>query len=242
MIKYFRKIRENLLSKGKTAKYFKYAIGEIILVVIGILIALQINNWNEVRKQKNKEIALLQELKNNLNDTKSAIDTSLTWNKKNLEWNSYLLDVINNNALYDKKLDTIFGHLPYWDTPFLTENAYQNIKTLGVEIISDTLLRKHTVELYEETLPKLLNDWDKWEWNINQTIVMPFFSKHIRGNMKDRRIATPNDFEALKKNEEFQNILSVIYRTRIYGIVLMEESLVKLEEASIEIDKFLDND
>ncbi|WP_445382966.1 DUF6090 family protein [Robiginitalea sp. IMCC43444] len=52
MIKFFRKIRQNLLSEGKTGKYFKYAIGEIMLVVIGILIALQINNWNENRKNK----------------------------------------------------------------------------------------------------------------------------------------------------------------------------------------------
>lgn len=53
MIKFFRKIRRNLLSEGKTGKYFKYAIGEIVLVVIGILIALQINNWNENRKSDN---------------------------------------------------------------------------------------------------------------------------------------------------------------------------------------------
>ena len=50
MIKFFRKIRQNLLSEGKTGKYLKYAVGEIVLVVIGILIALQINNWNENRK------------------------------------------------------------------------------------------------------------------------------------------------------------------------------------------------
>ena len=49
MIKFFRKIRQNLLMENKTGKYFKYAIGEIILVVIGILIALQINNWNSQR-------------------------------------------------------------------------------------------------------------------------------------------------------------------------------------------------
>ena len=55
MIKFFRKIRQNLLSQGKTGKYFKYAIGEIILVVIGILIALQINNWNEYQKDRKSE-------------------------------------------------------------------------------------------------------------------------------------------------------------------------------------------
>ena len=54
MVKFFRKIRQNLLMENKTGKYFKYAIGEIILVVIGILIALQINNWNEKRKINNE--------------------------------------------------------------------------------------------------------------------------------------------------------------------------------------------
>lgn len=53
MIKFFRKIRQNLLSEGKTGKYFKYAVGEIVLVVIGILIALQLNNLNDERKTEN---------------------------------------------------------------------------------------------------------------------------------------------------------------------------------------------
>ena len=52
MIKFFRKIRQNLISEGKTGKYLKYALGEIILVVIGILIALSINNWNQEKQQK----------------------------------------------------------------------------------------------------------------------------------------------------------------------------------------------
>jgi hypothetical protein len=54
MIKFFRRIRQNLLIEGKTTSYLKYAIGEIVLVVIGILIALQINNWNE--QQKNNKL------------------------------------------------------------------------------------------------------------------------------------------------------------------------------------------
>jgi hypothetical protein len=54
MIKFFRRIRQNLLTENKFSKYLVYAIGEIVLVVIGILIALQINNWNENRKQQIK--------------------------------------------------------------------------------------------------------------------------------------------------------------------------------------------
>ena len=77
MIKFFRKIRQNLLSEGKTTKYLKYALGEIILVVIGILIALQVNNWNEERKNYAKEqtllLALQQEFDGNLERLKNTI-------------------------------------------------------------------------------------------------------------------------------------------------------------------------
>ena len=63
MIKFFRNIRQTLIMENKTSKYVKYAIGEIVLVMIGILLALQVNNWNEARKNHDKKIALLKSLK-----------------------------------------------------------------------------------------------------------------------------------------------------------------------------------
>ena len=66
MIKFFRKIRQQLLIDDKTSKYFKYAIGEIILVVIGILIALQVNNWNQDRIQKIELNELLKSIAGNV--------------------------------------------------------------------------------------------------------------------------------------------------------------------------------
>src|SRR5210317_1047306 len=89
MIKFFRKIRYNLMSKNKTGKYFKYAIGEIILVMVGILLALQVNNWNENRKENLVYQKFLVKLKSNLKD-----DISL------------YKDVIEKNIRYNKHLDT----------------------------------------------------------------------------------------------------------------------------------------
>jgi hypothetical protein len=72
MIKLFRNIRQNLLNEGKTSKYLKYAFGEIILVVIGILIALQLNNWNQIqginKQLKNYKTSLLSEIQNDLHE------------------------------------------------------------------------------------------------------------------------------------------------------------------------------
>ncbi len=66
MIKFFRKIRYTLMEQNKTSKYIKYAIGEIFLVVIGILIALQINNWNEYRKDRILEKEYLTRIKSDI--------------------------------------------------------------------------------------------------------------------------------------------------------------------------------
>ncbi|NRD19784.1 hypothetical protein HNV08_06960 [Winogradskyella eckloniae] len=66
MIKFFRHIRQRLLSENKFSKYLLYAIGEIVLVIIGILIALQINNKNEQRKSENKIVSILKEVQHDL--------------------------------------------------------------------------------------------------------------------------------------------------------------------------------
>ncbi|MFY0602863.1 MAG: hypothetical protein JXQ93_02865 [Flavobacteriaceae bacterium] len=85
MIKFFRKIRYKLMSENRTGKYLKYAIGEIILVVIGILIALQINNWNETNKLKAEEQdilkSLVEEIKNNNQILKRTIGANKYINK-----------------------------------------------------------------------------------------------------------------------------------------------------------------
>ena len=75
MIKFFRQIRQTLIMENKTTKYFKYAIGEIILVVIGILIALQINNWNENNKLKKQEKELLANVLIHLQQDAKAIES-----------------------------------------------------------------------------------------------------------------------------------------------------------------------
>ena len=68
MIKFFRKIRQKMLTENKFSKYILYAIGEILLVVVGILIALNINNNNELEKNKQSVVSSLKEIQSNLLD------------------------------------------------------------------------------------------------------------------------------------------------------------------------------
>ncbi|WP_411768402.1 DUF6090 family protein [Winogradskyella sp. A3E31] len=77
MIKFFRHIRQSMINQNRTKKYLLYAIGEIVLVVIGILIALQINNWNEKRKERVREHKYLNRLLNEIERDSSNLDWSI---------------------------------------------------------------------------------------------------------------------------------------------------------------------
>jgi len=97
MIKFFRRIRQDLLNKGKTGKYVQYAIGEIVLVVIGILIALSINNWNEGQSKRNAELNFYrntkQQLLDDANNIASELEDNIILNKQF----SYAIKLIQAN-------------------------------------------------------------------------------------------------------------------------------------------------
>ena len=98
MIKFFRQIRGSLINQNKIGKYFKYAIGEIILVVIGILIALQINTWNQQRIQNNEEQVALKNLSQDFNYNHRALDSILAETQSNVEAQFILLNHTGNKS------------------------------------------------------------------------------------------------------------------------------------------------
>jgi len=147
MIKFFRHIRRSLIQKNQMGKYFKYAIGEILLVVIGILIALQINNWNENRittKNQEKYLLLLQKENNanieELNRVKLRVDSTLTAQK-------YLIN--NLDALSEKELDSVLQYAIGPQTKTNLENSVLlELKTTGeLKNITNDDLRKKLVGL-----------------------------------------------------------------------------------------------
>lgn len=128
MIKFFRTIRQNLLLEGKTANYLKYAIGEILLVVIGILIALSINNWNDRRKTKNDETSALLNLREDFEFNLSSIENLIKTTNSEIEVGLKVLENTGNkfktssNIHLDSMLIPIANHQLYFSqNGFLTD-------------------------------------------------------------------------------------------------------------------------
>lgn len=104
MIKFFRRIRKNLLSEGKTGKYLKYAIGEIILVVIGILIALQINNWNQERIEHKEAKVLLSNLSSDIEENIKNLKDQQNLLKIRKDWADFILKSLDDQKVTDSTM------------------------------------------------------------------------------------------------------------------------------------------
>ncbi len=96
MIKFFRKIRQNMIKENRASKYLLYAIGEIILVVIGILIALSINNWNEKQKDLKQEQLILKQLKSEYQSNLVQLEEKILMRNQGLEACNNLLNQIDH--------------------------------------------------------------------------------------------------------------------------------------------------
>lgn len=123
MIELLRKIRHNMISENKIGRYFKYAIGEIILVVIGILIALSINNWNANRAAQKETFKFLSNLIDDLNNDISSFENSINFNKTRLRGIIYILEhaELNTQRFTEMEwVDISQNDLPnqLWQGPF----------------------------------------------------------------------------------------------------------------------------
>ena len=241
MIKFFREIRQKLLSQNRISQYLLYAIGEIVLVVIGILIALQVNNWNENRKLQNEELNLLLELKSNLEVTLNNFKNDTLSNLNTIHQFEKIENYIKEDLPYNSELDSAFRQLRGWWSPYPIYTAYTTLKTKGLDIISNVPLRNKIVNLYEYDFMVLRTDYDKDEWNLMLAVVTPFYSKFIRSNQDSNRLAIPNDFESLKHNDEFINILRMINSTRKYGLKIYKSTMISIDDLIESIDNELNS-
>ena len=243
MIKFFRHIRKSLLMENKNSKYFKYAIGEIVLVVIGILIALQINNWNEERKTKIKEqnliIALKHEFQLNLEKITLTIENNSN-NIKGAEEFASILSPVETN-LTDAEIGKI------WDKTFRREAIFrpslgvlnEAINSGNLSIIKNNELRNLLASLDADIQQLQQQEKTVFDFRIqcyNSLRNIGSFRK-ILDNLKDTEgwyKLSPSKFKnsnkKLLQSETFENDLVLFIGTSMY---LGKNFLVPLKEKLI---------
>ena len=143
---------------NKPLKYMRYAIGEIVLVVIGILIALQINNWNEERKMSIREMSYLDNLLSDMKADSIMLDEIITDQKKYLERTQKLISLVNNYYPENiKKFDSIYKYQIQGNPTFFPNaGTYQSLILGGnLDVISLNILKGSLTNLYEHYYQRL---------------------------------------------------------------------------------------
>ncbi|RED44227.1 DUF6090 family protein [Seonamhaeicola aphaedonensis] len=243
MIKFFRKIRHNLLSEGKTGKYLKYAIGEIVLVVIGILIALQINNWNEERKANNLEVKLLKDLVLEMKQNKSLLENAKSRHKAHDSISTVILEQ-RTNLTAENYLQHLVFTTYFATTDFVNGNVQSILSEHGPSIISNDTLKE-----FVTTWKEMAHDITENELIEQQLIfeqVLPVIYKNIdlskidpliRGKESSYKnyladVNFQNDIKDLISSNEFNGVVySKAFNDRVIVNYDLEPILEKINNA-----------
>lgn len=154
MIKFFRNIRRKLAAENKVASYLRYAIGEILLVVIGILIALQINNWNENRKSQNMADEVYNNLLTSLEQDSVEVQRTIDLLTKSLETQKKL--ILNQldqqiKELNQNDLEKIVGNISYAVMSFFPKSGVYSLITSNnsMELLQSKKIKTLLINLYD---------------------------------------------------------------------------------------------
>jgi type II secretory pathway pseudopilin PulG len=237
MIKFFRKIRQKLLTENKFSKYLLYAIGEIVLVVIGILIALGINNWNEQQKIAEEETSMLKELKNSISQDIQQLNSLNMQGEEDIVSADILINWLDNKVIYN---DTLANHFPIITRTgqskiFRPQNStFRVLESKGIDLISNDGLKNQILNLYNIEYSHLNFVYDNYRQNIldyGRPIARTKFKvKGELGNME------PNDNEELKTNSELYNVLKILKLSNNSINSIIKEVLESCKKIQISID------
>lgn len=212
MIKLFRNIRKNLLNEGKTskyAKYFRYAFGEIVLVVIGILIALQINNWNEFNKERESEKIILQEIRDNLKFDLEDFESNIaSLQNKRISAQS-MLEILDKNNAYNDSIGYFFYYLKTYPHFSYKSNGYSLLNSKGLDIIQNDSIRKKITDLYEDRY-QYLKTYEKERVDYNNALeikVSPYYgTRNLPKDKIPKKIIIKGSVNSLVEFKFFRNI------------------------------------
>lgn len=247
MISYFRKIRHKLIGKGNLSKYFFYAIGEITLIVIGILLALYLDNLNSEKKIRALEIKILYELNSNLSSSIKSFERAIQSEQVYLKNNLLILDFLDNDKPYDESLDIAFGTYFWTITSNPISGGYDYLKSKGIDLISNDSLRQNISFIFENEFSILKDENEVWANNLQQNISYPYHVTHFRNyflggiDQENNEYAKPNEYEALLEDQQFMSINAEIISNRRWNINSLEKILSDTRDLMTQIDNEIRN-
>lgn len=232
MISFFRKIRQKLLQQNSFTRYLIYALGEIMLVVIGILIALQVNNWNEGRKLQKISDQTLLSLEEEIKEARSNLDKIISFNEQILEVSNLFMSGELTKDSLEKDPTQIFFLTTYASATLnftITEQELSAERTiLGRQSLNEKLRESLQDYLMMGDLEDLLKNF----WN-NQ--VLPYFIEKkmmvVYNQFLKKETINKDDIQLIINEEKFVNLVATTNSMNYQFLILLKKLDQDLEES-----------
>lgn len=207
MLKFFRKLRWSLVSSGSIRKYLAYAFGEILLVMIGILLAIQVNNLNNKRIERNTELQSYQNIKRQLQEDRNAIEATISYNNNYLKQYQHAIQIIEINDR--SKIDTL-GYITLNLTKYSdfdrNSNIYETLVTSGeIRLLKNTEIKEGLQKLEETYL--FFNRLENVHYDVI-TRAIPEFIDDIK--YSNRKVMNPKNFYSIRLQNVFITISEIM--------------------------------
>ncbi len=243
MIKFFRHIRRSLINENNMGKYFKYAIGEILLVVIGILIALQINNWNEHRKDKQKSINYHKRLLEDVNLIITSSEKLYDRSTLTLQAISETIKILEKGTISNDKEQSIFDDaiikFPRFSYPVPELSTFDEMKSNGdLNLITSKELLK-TINSFNSGLNLTKKVFEKHALNVQSNMIN--YSKYIKFSVDPNTLeaSASSNFQKMALDKEYINAFSLLeidWRTNsVFSRNLIKDGEYLQEQLEIEL-------
>jgi hypothetical protein len=228
--------------ENKTGKYFKYAIGEIVLVVIGILIALQVNNWNEFRKERKIEKELIAELHLAIKNNHKVLAGSLERWQYNIDAIDLILQVIDEKRPYHDSLAYQFHEAHRKRGNILNSlnfSGYKAFENKGFNLITNRNIQEGIINLFDNHLSGLVATNEQLDIDYSS-----FHYEYIARNFQlNKDVHIPHNFDSVINDPYYRSILqslkTIMQRktNRVYLYLSKSEKILKLLEDELDQKK-----
>ena len=216
-----------MLSEGNNRKYFKYAIGEIALVVIGILIALYINNWNEYQNERETEVMVLNEVAENLEANILRLQSMIERCNTDNQSTDIVVSMLNEKIPFS---DSLNSHFPLALNPadegsFISYVGYESLKNIGFDIIQNYGLKKEIINLFEGSYRDLKARYNRAD-DLDPELIK-FRHQHflVRSKPEGGRWFIPIDLDNLLENKQFESHLVELKGIRGWIMLTLNQCL-----------------
>jgi hypothetical protein len=248
MIGILRRLRRTLLQRGLYANYLKYALGEIILVVAGILIALQLNNWNESQKAREDERIQLQSLREELQASLEELEKDYQEHLGYLEATLNVYEYILEKPPLEETMYRDFSAAVSFNYFFPKTSIYETLKSGNFQLLRSEAVKTAITDVYENGYKRILTKVDTRR-NASR-ILFPYYQQHFRTQMpferetfgwKDlhARVGVPVDYDYVINDPEFETLIVEAIHGRTMNGYDFERTIDYIENCLALIDAYL---